>query len=163
MTHRRKRRTDSGLRGTGPYDPGMTTGRSGITPAIINDAVTQAFPGAEQVTCADVGRDFALARRDIDPDSARPGGLVPGPSQFAIADAALWFLTFGVIDGIELMALTSEMDISFLRPASGAVIWARAQLLSAGNRRIVGSVKVWCDDREQAPSSVAKGTYVLPR
>lgn len=140
----------------------MTTPQVSVTPQMINDAVARAFPSAEQVGCEDVGRDFALVRRDVDAGAARPGGLVSGPSQFAIADAALWFLTFGVIDGIELMALTSEMSISFLRPATGSVIWARAQLLSAGSRKIVGSVKVWCDDHEQAPSAVAKGTYVLP-
>lgn len=109
-----------------------------------------------------IGRDFALVRRDIDPAAARPGGLVSGPAQFAMADAALWYLSFGVLDRIELMALTSDMDISFLRPASGEVLWARAELLSAGSRKIVGAVRVWCDDREAAPCAVAKGTYVLP-
>ena len=96
-------------------------------------------------------------------DTARPGGFVSGPTQFGMADAALWYLVFGVLDRIELMALTSDLDITFLRPASGRELWARADLLSAGSRKIVGSVKVWCDDRIDAPSAVAKGTYVLPR
>ncbi len=46
--------------------------------------------------------------------------------------------------------------------ASGGVLWARADLLSAGSRKVVGSVRVWCDDARDRPSSVAKGTYVLP-
>ncbi len=133
-----------------------------VTPKDIEDAVNLAFPGAAGAECSAVGRDFALVRRDIDPSTARPGGFVSGPAQFAMVDAVLWFMTFGVLDRIELMALTSDVDITFLRPASGQVMWARSDLLSAGSRKIVGAVKVWCDDREHAPSAVAKGTYVLP-
>ncbi|MEZ5237621.1 MAG: PaaI family thioesterase [Microthrixaceae bacterium] len=134
-----------------------------LTPDEINRAVTDAFPGAEEAGCTEVGDDFAVVRRVIDPAAARPGGLVSGPSQFAMADAALWYMTFGVIGRIELMALTSDVDITFLRPAVGAEIWARAELLSAGSRKVVGAVSVWCDDRRSEPCAVAKGTYVLPR
>ncbi len=128
----------------------------------INEAVGAAFPGSTGGMCHEVGPDFAVVRRGIDASASRPGGFVPGPTQFSMVDAALWYLTFGVLDRVELMALTSDVDITFLRPASGAVIWARAELLSAGSRKVVGTVRVWCDDRVGQPSSVAKGTYVLP-
>ncbi|MCO5322588.1 MAG: PaaI family thioesterase [Microthrixaceae bacterium] len=134
-----------------------------IGPEEINSAVREAFAGAPGALCTAVGRDFAVVQLDVVPSMARPGRAVSGPSQFSIADAALWFLTFGVIGRVELMAVTSHLDISFLRPAAGETLSARAELLSAGSRNIVGSVKVWCDDREDAPCSVAKGTYVLPR
>lgn len=134
-----------------------------VTPAAIDEAVGAAFPGASGGSCVEVGPSSALVRRAIDPAGARPGGFVPGPVQFGMADAALWYLVFGVLDRIELMALTSDLDITFLRPASGEVLWARADLLSAGSRKVVGSVRLWCDDRDDAPCSVAKGAYVLPR
>lgn len=136
-----------------------------VTPEAIDRAVAGAFPSATLSPdggCVAVGPTHALVRRPIDPTAARPGGFVSGPAQFGMADAALWYLVFGVLDRIELMALTSHLDIDFLRPASGDVIWARADLLSAGSRKIVGSVRVWCDDRAEAPCSVAKGIYVLP-
>lgn len=122
----------------------------------------EAFPGTGN-TCVELGPTHALARRDIEPGFLRPGGYVSGPTQFGLADAALWYLVFGAIDRVEPMALTSELSIRFLRPAQGSVLWARASLESAGRRSIVGSVKVWCDDGEDKPSSVAQGTYVLPR
>ena len=33
---------------------------------------------------------------------------------------------------------------------------------SAGRRNVVGTVRVWTDDRVDKPTAVAQGTYVLP-
>jgi acyl-coenzyme A thioesterase PaaI-like protein len=87
---------------------------------------------------------------------------VSGPTQFGLADAALWYLVFGAIDAIEPMALTSELSIRYLRPAQGAVLWARADLEARSRRSVVGTVRVWVDDRSDRVVSVAQGTYALP-
>ncbi|HEU5084408.1 MAG TPA: PaaI family thioesterase [Acidimicrobiales bacterium] len=133
-----------------------------LTPAGVNAMLEAEFPGTGNV-CVEVGATHALARREVDAGAIRPGGYVSGPTQFGLADAALWYLVFGVIGRVEPMALTSELSIRFLRPAQGSVLWARASLESAGSRSIVGSVRVWCDHDAARPSSVAQGTYVLPR
>lgn len=127
----------------------------------INLMIEQLFPGTGNV-CAAVGPDFALARRHVDPSSLRPGGFISGPTQFGVADAALWYLVFGATGRIEPMALTSEISIRYLRPAQGSVLWARATLEVAGRRNVVGTVRVWCDDREHKPTAAAQGTYALP-
>ena len=119
------------------------------------------FPGTGN-DCTEIGADFAVARRIITPAELRPGGYVSGPTQFSLADAALWYLVFSAIGRVEPMALTSELSIRFLRPAMGDVLWARATLESAGKRNIVGTVRLWVDDREHKPTSVAQGTYALP-
>jgi len=131
------------------------------TAAAINDMIEQLFPGSNN-TCDDIGADFAVARRDISEAELRPGAFVSGPSQFGLADAALWYLVFGATGRIEPMALTSELSIRFLRPAQGKVLWARATLDVAGRRNVVGTVHVWCDDRSDKPTATAQGTYVLP-
>lgn len=123
--------------------------------------IEQLFPGSNNA-CAALGTDFAVARREISEDELRPGAFVSGPSQFGLADAALWYLLFGATGRIEPMALTSELSIRFLRPAQGKVLWAKASLDVAGRRNVVGTVRVWCDDREHKPTAVAQGTYVLP-
>ncbi|MGB0113616.1 MAG: PaaI family thioesterase [Ilumatobacteraceae bacterium] len=129
--------------------------------ATINDTIEQLFPGSTN-SCQGIGPDFALARRDVLESELRPGAFVSGPTQFALADAALWYLVFGATGRIEPMALTSELSIRFLRPAQGSVLWARATLDIAGRRNVVGTVHVWCDDREHKPTATAQGTYVLP-
>ena len=123
--------------------------------------VDELFAGSNN-SCADVGATFAVARRVVDESELRPGGFVSGPSQFGLADAALWYLVFGATGRVEPMALTSELSIRFLRPAQGTVLWARATLESAGRRSVVGSVHVWCDDRSDKPTATAQGTYALP-
>lgn len=135
-----------------------------ITADDVNAGIAGQFEGPMRGgDCWDVGPDFAVCRRIPDEFSYRPGGLISGPVQFSMVDAVLWYLTFGVIDRVELMSVTTDVDITFLRPCQGEVLWARADLLSAGSRRIVGSARVWTDDNEDKPSAVAKGTYALPR
>lgn len=137
----------------------MSTGA--ITPDTINAMVSEQFPGSA-VRCHALGPDVALARLTPDAAAIRPGGYISGPTQFALADSALWFATFVAIGRIEPMAVTAELSIRFVRPAIGAVLWARAGIDSATRRQAVGSVRIWVDDLEQRPSALAQGTYALP-
>ncbi|MFT4657875.1 MAG: acyl-coenzyme A thioesterase PaaI-like protein, partial [Ilumatobacter sp.] len=127
----------------------------------VNAMIEELFPGTGNA-CAKLGDGFALASRSIDETMLRPGGFVSGPTQFGLADAALWYMVFAATGRIEPMAMTSELSIRYLRPAQGSMLWARATLESAGRRNVVGTVHVWCDDREHKPSSIAQGTYALP-
>ena len=130
------------------------------TPAAINEMVTTAFPGSR----ARLHRGRRPPRRcpsATDADDIRPGGFIAGPTQFAIADAALWFLVFGSLGRIEPMALTSELSIRFLRPAIGPTLHARAELATISRRSVVGTVTVWTADADK-PTAVAQGTYALP-
>jgi acyl-coenzyme A thioesterase PaaI-like protein len=146
-------------------DARTSTGRpdSVTSPSVesVNEMIEQLFPGSNN-TCAALGPDFAVARREVSDEELRPGAFVSGPAQFGLADAALWYLVFGATGRIEPMALTSELSIRFLRPAQGKVLWAKATLDVAGRRNVVGTVRVWCDDREHKPTATAQGTYVLP-
>lgn len=132
-----------------------------ITPADINQMVAAEFPGTGN-ECVEVTPTTALARRVCVPTDLRPGGFISGPTQFALADAVLWYLTFGAIDRLEAMALTSELSIRYLRPAIGSVLWAEGVLDAAGRRNVVGTVRIWTDDNRHKPTATAQGTYVLP-
>jgi acyl-coenzyme A thioesterase PaaI-like protein len=131
------------------------------TTSAINEMIGELFPGSNN-TCTDLGPGFAVARREISEAELRPGAFISGPSQFGLADAALWYLVFAATGRIEPMALTSELSIRFLRPAQGSVLWAKATLDVAGRRNVVGTIRVWCDDRHDRPTATAQGTYVLP-
>ena len=128
----------------------------------VNEMIHDLFPGTGN-RCVELTADMALANRDVSDSELRPGGFVSGPTQFGLADAALWYLVFGAIGRVEPMALTSELSIRYLRPAQGSTLWARASLDAAGRRSVVGTIRVWCDDREDRPTATAQGTYILPR
>jgi uncharacterized protein (TIGR00369 family) len=126
----------------------------------INELVGASFPGNRTTRCVEVGERHAVAEMHAAPDSIRPGQIVSGPAVFGLCDAALWYALFGAV-GLEVMALTSEMSIRFLRPARGEVLRARADLHLAGRRSVVGTVAVWTDDPDRTVA-VAQGTYVRP-
>ncbi len=132
-----------------------------VTVAAVNEMVAQGFPGSTNM-CHELGPDYAVARLEVPATALRPGGFVSGPTQFSVADAALWYLVFVAIGRIEPMALTSELSIRYLRPAQGSVLWARATLDAAGRRNVVGTVRMWMDDRPDRIVSTAQGTYALP-
>jgi uncharacterized protein (TIGR00369 family) len=129
--------------------------------AAVNAMLDELFPGSGNL-CDEIGAGYAVASRPIDSTMLRPGGFVSGPTQFALADAALWYVVFAATGRIEPMAMTSELSMRFLRPAQGSMLWAKASVESAGRRNVVGTVHVWCDDRIDRPTSIAQGTYALP-
>ncbi len=73
-------------------------------------------------------KGWAVARWTLSADMLRPGGYVPGPTLFGLADVALWFACFTVL-GLEPMAVTSDLAIAFLRPAKDSDVLARATIL----------------------------------
>ncbi len=133
-----------------------------LTPKLVNDMIFGEWEDTPH-RCAEISPTHAVAKHVVNQDVLRPGGFVPGPTQFSLADVALWYVTFGAIGRIEPMALTSELSIRFLRPAQGDVMWARADLDKAGRSSVVGTVRIWMDDNPDRLVSTAQGTYALPR
>ena len=130
----------------------------------INDFVAEAFPSAAKsgMRCVEVGEGVAVARLDFDAQGLRPGGIIPGPSVFALADAALWFAVFTKI-GLDPMAVTSDMTIHFLRPAMGSDLLARCSLTKIGKRLAHGEIRVWQEDGSpDRLVAFASGAYALP-
>jgi len=129
----------------------------------INEHLFDVYPAAAAtgVTCDAVGRGSATARWAFDEAELRPGRYISGPTQFALADTALWFAVFTVI-GIESMAVTSEMSIRYLRPAQNGDLIAEATIDSVSTRRVVGTIKLWIDGTPGRLVAVAQGSYARP-
>ena len=129
----------------------------------LNDFLHEQFPATfrDGMRCESVGDGEAVVRWPYDKDELRPGGYIPGPTQFALADLALWFAVFTAI-GVEPMAVTSDLAITFLRPAVGGDLLARAKLRRVGSTRIYGEIDVWVDGQEDRPSAHATGHYSNP-
>ena len=131
------------------------------TPEAINEFFAREFPSAYAGgnRCVESGPGLVVARWPYDASALRPGGFISGPTQFALADVAFWFMTFTVL-GLAPMAVTSELYISFLRPAIGGDLIARAELLRAGKTAIKGTVRIWVDGAPDKPVSHVTGSYV---
>jgi uncharacterized protein (TIGR00369 family) len=135
-----------------------------LSPNDINNFVAEVFPATvgDGVSCVETGNGYAIARLAHDPVNVRPGGIVPGPSIFGLADAALWYAVFTRV-GREAMAVTSDMTIHFLRPAVGASLLGKCTLTKVGKRLAHGEIRIWEEggdpDRLVAFPS---GAYALP-
>ncbi len=132
-----------------------------LVPADVDAFVNDAFPSLAPEFCCDaIGDGYATARWHYDSNKLRPGNLISGPTQFATADLALWYVSFTVL-GLQPMAVTSDMQITFLRPAGGGDLLAKAELLRAGRTRISGRVLLWIDGKPDAPVAHATGNYAM--
>lgn len=90
----------------------------------------------------------------------RPGGIISGPTQMAVADRAAYAVILAHI-GIVPMAVTSNLNVSFLRGVEARDFFADASLIKLGRRLATVDVRLWQDDpaRVAAQSTV---TYALP-
>jgi len=129
----------------------------------VNALFRKAFPGADpalmaQVTAIQPGRVRMLSPfRD---GLLRPGGVISGPTLMTLADSAAYALVLAHI-GDQLMAVTSQLNMSFLRGARPGDLHAEAELLRLGRRLAVCDVRIWTEgpDRLAAQANV---TYALP-
>lgn len=103
-----------------------------------------------------------MARMHLDPglESLRPGDLVSGPTQMALADVAAYAVVLAHI-GPQAMAVTSNLNIAFLRGARRARVIAEARLLKLGRRLATIDVRLWQSDPDD-PVAQATATYALP-
>ncbi|MCC6924366.1 PaaI family thioesterase [Novosphingobium sp.] len=102
------------------------------------------------------------ARVVLDPVDAnlRPGNLVSGPTQMGLADHAAYAVILAHI-GPVAMAVTSNLNFSFLRGVQMRQVVADARLLKLGRRLATVDVVLWQDDESNlvAQSTV---TYAIP-
>ncbi len=144
---------------------GVTQSDGGVLTADeVNAYFHSDYPSAAKsgIRCEDLGEGWAVARWEYDPSQLRPGGYISGPTQFTLADTAIWFAVFTVI-GISPMAVTTDLSISFLRPATGADLFARADIDRVGRTRISARVLLWVDGNPDRPVSHVIGSYARPQ
>ena len=128
----------------------------------LNAFLFKAFPeaGAQlpEVVEAEPGR--VLARQAFASRALRPGGLISGPTQMALADMAAYAVILAHI-GEVAMAVTTSLTIHFLRGAKPGDLHAEATLLKLGRRIATVEVLIWSESRERAAAK-ATVAYAIP-
>jgi len=90
----------------------------------------------------------------------RPGGTISGPSLMTLADTAMYSLLLAMIGPVAL-AVTTSLNINFLRKPAAADVIAQARLLKLGSRLAVGEVTMFSDGDDE-PVAHATVTYSIP-
>ena len=90
----------------------------------------------------------------------RPGGTISGPAMFALADVALYLAILAQIGPVAL-AVTTSLNINFLRKPGNADLIAECRLMKLGKRLAVGEVTLLSEGQSEAVAH-ATGTYSIP-
>ena len=107
-----------------------------------------------------VEENFAQIRMTYHPRHLRPGGTISGPALMTLADTAMFLALLAMIGPVAL-AVTTSLNINFLRKPAARDVIARTSLLKLGKRLAVGEVTMFSDGDAQ-PVAHATVTYSIP-
>ena len=151
-----------------PDSPRMDTG--GPTDRVVMDAgeldrfMHEAFGYPMAFTIEHVGTDGIRVRQPTSEANRRPGGTVSGPTLMALADAVSYMSVLSRI-GTEALAVTSSLNINFLRRPRLVDLVAEGRLLKLGRTLAVAEVSLYSDTGEpgdlERPVAHATVTYSL--
>ena len=103
---------------------------------------------------------FAQVRLVYDARHLRPGGTISGPSLMTLADTAMYMAVLAMIGPVAL-AVTTNLNINFLKMPAPRDVIGEARLLKLGRRLAVGEVTMFSEgDRD--PVAHATVTYSIP-
>jgi uncharacterized protein (TIGR00369 family) len=101
-----------------------------------------------------------VARAAYQNDFVRPGGTIAGPVLMALADYAMYAVTLSMIGRVEL-AVTTSLNINFLRKPGPRDVLAEARMLKLGRRLAVSEVTLRSQGEDE-PVAHVTGTYSIP-
>jgi uncharacterized protein (TIGR00369 family) len=99
-------------------------------------------------------------RRRFNARSLRPGGTISGPTMMALTDFAMYVAILASIGPVPL-AVTTNLNINFLRKPAQRDLIAEAKLIKLGKRLAVGDVAIYSDGEDEMVAH-ATSTYSIP-
>lgn len=128
----------------------------------MNEFFLENFKG-DRGTLPDISlaeADHVIMKATMGVQNLRPGGFVSGPTQMALSDHIAYAVIFTRL-GITPMALTSNLNIDFLRPLQGQTVTVEGKMIKLGRALAVIAVEISGDNDKIA--SRATVTYALPQ
>jgi uncharacterized protein (TIGR00369 family) len=99
-------------------------------------------------------------RMRYDRRQLRPGGTISGPALMMLSDTAMYLTLLGMIGPVAL-AVTTNLNINFLRKPAQTDVIAECRLLKLGKRLAVGEVTMFSEG-DPEPVAHATVTYSIP-
>jgi uncharacterized protein (TIGR00369 family) len=134
-----------------------------MTAQEVEDFIFSHFPTRDQkrhFIVETVDHMSARIRMIYDERQLRPGGTISGPALMALADTAVFVVLLAMIGPVAL-AVTTNLNINFLRKPEQKDVIAEVRLLKLGKRLAVGDVIMYSDGDEE-PVAHATLTYSIP-
>lgn len=128
--------------------------------AFLDREFPQIHLGGRIFSVEEVGFGACRMRMGFHQRSIRPGGTLSGPSMFTLADLAFYVAVLGALGPVGL-AVTTNLNINFLRKPEPRDLIAECRMLKIGKRLAVGEVTLLSEGSEE-PVAHATGTYSIP-
>jgi uncharacterized protein (TIGR00369 family) len=127
---------------------------------LLHEVFPQAFYPCGGLRLERVDYGDIRVRREFHEDHLRPGGTVSGPTMMELADFAMYVAVFSAV-GRQPLAVTTNLNINFLRKPAPTDLIAEAKLLKVGKRLAVGEVTIYSDGSDE-PVAHVTSTYSIP-
>ena len=132
-----------------------------VTPQQVQDLLREyQLDHDGHIEIESLGGRSARARFRVAKKHLRPGDTVSGPTLMALADVAMYAALLGEI-GLVPLAVTTSLNINFLRKPAQKDVYGDARLLKVGKRLAVGEVSLYSDG-EAEPVAHVTCTYSIP-
>lgn len=125
---------------------------------LMREAFPQAQPDRIAIDAVEEGS--VRFRYRAEHDNLRPGDTVSGPTLMAVSDLGVYFGVLSAIGPVTL-AVTTSLNINFLRKPSAGELVVETKMLKIGKRLAVGEVSVFSAGSRD-PVSHATVTYSIP-
>ncbi len=131
-----------------------------MTATEVQAFIEQVFEQATHIRIEETAPGFARCRLPFDTRHLRPGGTISGPSMFQLADCALYAMILATLGPIAL-AVTTNLNINFLRKPGPTDLMAECRSLKFGRRLVIGEVALYTVGDPDMVAH-ATGTYSIP-
>jgi uncharacterized protein (TIGR00369 family) len=132
-----------------------------VTPQRVQDLLREyQLDHDGHISIERIGGKSARARFRVNKKHLRPGDTVSGPTLMALADVAMYAALLGEI-GLVPLAVTTNLNINFLRKPAQKDVVGEAKLLKVGKRLAVGEVTLYSDG-DAEPVAHVTCTYSIP-
>lgn len=132
-----------------------------MTPEDLHRFVQKEFPHAPADITVDSVDDTTIRVRQKTLDRhLRPGGTVSGPTLMAMVDFGFYLLLLSRL-GPVAMAVTTNLNINFMRKPDPGHLVGEGRLLKLGRALAVGDFTIW-NEGENDPVAHATVTYSIP-
>jgi uncharacterized protein (TIGR00369 family) len=128
--------------------------------AFLDREFPQIHLGGRIFSVEAVGYGASRMRMEHHERNLRPGGTLSGPSMFTLADVSFYVAVLGAIGPVGL-AVTTNLNINFLRKPAPRAMVADCRMLKIGKRLAVGEATLFSDGEDE-PVAHATGTYSIP-
>jgi len=128
--------------------------------AEVYPQILDQYPGYE---CTLVEPGHVVVQMMADKQHIRAGGTVSGPTLFSLADMGGYACVLSHV-GREALAVTTSVNINFMRKAEPGLLIADCRILKLGKRLMVfeASITSGINVKPSAMIAHATGTYAIP-